>query len=202
MQVLTDNDPGSALLTWEGDPAGLTPFLEQFADAVFLKVAKQFYATAAGTIKGLFEKEDVTFLIDSSSELNLITCHIWEQANISINEDASRWSLHGINGCPVPLLSCACDAPVQIQGKNFNHHFFVSTHEHGQYDGILSQPWLHWYSANINYNRNNSTYLQAFTSGNKTGGFISIPIALIEDPHNTDHLLLTSEASTTPSSDF
>lgn len=191
----SDEDPGCAILTWDGDPSELPAFVERYADAVSLRSPTKFYAKATGIVKGTFGGEEVTFLIDSGSELNLITRRIWEQTKVSIDEDGSRWSLKGLGGAPIPLIGCARDAPVQIEGKNFDHHFFVSTQEHGRYDGILGQPWLHWFSADLRYDRLGPTYLQAFPSGDKAGAFISVGITSINDPRNADKLLLTGEAT-------
>lgn len=190
----SDDDPGCAILTWDGDPAKLSNFLERYADAVSLRSPSKFYAKATGVVKGIFGSEEVTFLIDSGSELNLITRRVWEQTTVPIDKDGSRWSLRGLGGAPIPLIGCARDAPIQIEGKNFDHHFFVSSQEHGRYDGILGQPWLHWFSADIRYDRLGPTYLQAFPSGDKAGAFISVAITSIADPRNADKLLLTGEA--------
>lgn len=70
---------------------------------------------------------------------------------------------------------------------------------HGRYDGILGQPWLHWFSADLRYDRLGPTFLQAFPSGDKAGAFISVAITSISDPRNTDKLLLTGEAVCVPS---
>lgn len=194
VSALSDDDPGCAILTWDGDPADLPRFLERYTNAVSLRSPSKFYAKATGMVKGIFGGEEVTFLIDSGSELNLITRRVWEQTKVPIDEDGSRWSLKGLGGAPIPLIGCARDAPIQIEGKNFDHHFFVSTQEHGRYDGILGQPWLHWFSADIRYDRLGPTYLQAFPSGDKAGAFISVAITSIADPRNTDKLLLTGDA--------
>ena len=92
--------------------------------------------------------------------------------------------------------------PVQINGKNFDHHFFVSTMEHGRYDGILGELWLQWFSADIKHDRFSPTYLQAFPSGDKTGAFISVAITNYKDPRNADKLVLTAEATRNASSGF
>lgn len=196
------DDPGCAILTWDGDPAQLPGFLERYAHAVSARSPAKFYAKATGIVKGIFGNEEVTFLIDSGSELNLITRRVWEQTKVPIDKDGSRWSLRGLGGNPIPLIGCARDAPVQIDGKNFDHHFFVSSQEHGRYDGILGQPWLHWFSADLRYDRFGPTFLQAFSSGDKTGAFISVAITSIDDPRNASKLVLTNEVVDVPGSDF
>ncbi|EKM51436.1 uncharacterized protein PHACADRAFT_129400 [Phanerochaete carnosa HHB-10118-sp] len=193
IQILSPDEPGTAFLTY-GEGEDLRQILEKYASAVVVG-ARRHFAMTVGLVKGVFGGEKVTFLVDSGSELNLITRRVWEQTETPLDEDGRRWSLQGIGGESVALLGCARDAPVQISGKNFDHNFFVSTREHGAYDGILGQPWLSWFSADVSYNRAGPTYLRAYPSGDKTGAFISIEICQTNHPRNTDRLILTTTSS-------
>lgn len=47
LELLDDREPGAALLTWDGDPSGLSAFIKYFTDAVSLKSIKKFYAKTA-----------------------------------------------------------------------------------------------------------------------------------------------------------
>ena len=69
----SEDVPGCAILNWEGDPSALPAFLERYADAVSLKSPVKCFARTTGIVKGIFGGEEVTFLVDSGSELNLIT---------------------------------------------------------------------------------------------------------------------------------
>ena len=191
--TMAPDEPGAALLTYNQETEDLHDILQRYASAVAIG-AKKHFAMTCGLVKGVFGSEKVTFLVDSGSELNLITRRVWEQTDVAIDEDGQRWSLRGIGGESVSLLGCARDAPVQIAGKNFDHSFFVSTREHGAYDGILGQPWLTWFSTDVSYNRAGPTYLRAYPSGDKTGAFISVEICETNHPRNTDRLVLTSSA--------
>lgn len=189
-----ENAPSlTAFLTYDGQEAQLRSIMDRYSHAVAIG-ARKHYAMAAGLVQGIFGGEKVVFLVDSGSELNLMTRRVWEQTDVRIDEDGKRWSLRGIGGETVPLLGCCIDAPVQLGGKNFDHHFFVSNREHGNYDGILGQPWLNWFSADISYNRGGVTHLRAYVGGDKTASFSSIEIARANNPRNADRLALTSEA--------
>lgn len=187
------DEPGVALLTFDENRESLHALMERYAGAVALG-ARKYFAMQSELVQGVFGNEKVTFLIDSASELNIISRRVWEQTKVPVDTDSSRWTLRGIGGEPVALIGCCRDAPIQLGGKNFDHHFFVSTREHGPYDGILGQPWLSWYSCDIQYNRAALTYLRAYASGDKTGPFISLEICKAKNPRNTDRLVLTGGA--------
>ncbi|KZT05683.1 uncharacterized protein LAESUDRAFT_714693 [Laetiporus sulphureus 93-53] len=127
--------------------------------------SKCFYDIASGVVHEKFSYEDITFLVDSSSELNLVMSWVYEQAGIEIDSDGARWSLKGISEDSVPLLRCCRDTPVKIGGWQFHHHFFVDTWEFSNHDGILDQPWLQWYSTQIDYTRGVSADLLTYPSG-------------------------------------
>lgn len=135
------DEPGVALLTFDENQESLHALMERYAGAVTLGMRK-YFAMQSGLVQGVFGNEKVMFLIDSGSELNIISRRIWEQTKVPVDTDSSHWTLRGIEGKPVLLIGCCRDAPIQLGGKNFDHHFFVSTREHGPYDGILGQPWL------------------------------------------------------------
>ncbi|KAJ8454791.1 hypothetical protein ONZ51_g12825 [Trametes cubensis] len=169
IRVLPANEPGAASVTF-ATGEDLEDLVIRYADAVVLGNARLF-AMASGMVQGVFGDQKVKFLVDSGSELNLISRATWEKAKMSVDRDGSRWSLRGLGGENVPLIGCCRDAPVQLGGKNFDHHFFVSEVERPQYDGILGQPWLAWYSASIQYTRGGPVFLVAYPSGSREGAF-------------------------------
>ncbi|TFY52589.1 hypothetical protein EVJ58_g9929 [Rhodofomes roseus] len=114
---------------------------------------RRFMAMACGLVQGKFGTELVTYLIDSGSELNLIAQRVYEQAGVELDGDGSRWTLRGIHGAPVSLVGCCRDAPVEVNGARFDHHFFVHPGELGRHDGILGQPWLQWFSSRLEWRR-------------------------------------------------
>ncbi|KAF9799041.1 hypothetical protein IEO21_10629 [Rhodonia placenta] len=114
-----NEDPGSAMLAYT-TAEELYGLLERYAGAVAIG-SKRFYAMACGFLHGKFGTEQVTFLVDSGSELNLITRRIWEQAGVDMDEDGSLWSLRGINGDSVPLLGDKSGEKVKLKILGTSH---------------------------------------------------------------------------------
>ncbi|OSX64611.1 hypothetical protein POSPLADRAFT_1053421 [Postia placenta MAD-698-R-SB12] len=106
--------------------------LERYAGAVAVG-SRRYYAMACGVLEGKFGSEQVTFLINSGSELNLITRRVWEQSGVDMDSDGSRWSLKGINGDPVPLLGDRADEPIKLK-------ILGSTHQRNSDKLIMEDP--------------------------------------------------------------
>ncbi|KZT07976.1 uncharacterized protein LAESUDRAFT_698039 [Laetiporus sulphureus 93-53] len=165
--------------------------LDRYASAIVVE-PKRYFAMACGTVQGKFGTEDCTFLVDSGSELNLITQRVYDRAGVELDSDGSRWSLKGISGEPVRLLGCCRDVSVEIGGERFNHHFFVGLQEYGSHDGILGQPWLQWFSAHIEYQRGGSVKLVAYPFGDSTRKPVKAQVVGISHQRNTDRLVMAS----------
>ena len=94
---------------------------------------------------------DLLALIDTGSEINLISKDAAEQLNLPMNLEGSEWSLQGINSGPEPLYGCCHEVPIKVGGKNFVHHFFVKNGTFNDHDILLGQPWLGDYKTTIIY---------------------------------------------------
>ncbi|EMD37676.1 hypothetical protein CERSUDRAFT_73522 [Gelatoporia subvermispora B] len=188
--------PGAALLTYD-TTEDLGAILQRYTAAVSLR-SKHFFAMATGFVEARFGGEHVIFLIDTGSELNLISRRVWEQTDVPIDKDGARWSLRGISGEPVKLLGCCREAPLEIDRSRFDHHFFVSTQETGVHDGILGQPWFHWFSCRVDYDRFGTMEVEAWPTGVKTDKSIKLRAAGIDPARNADRLVLAA-ASEWPS---
>jgi len=81
-------------------------------------------------------------MIDTGSELNLMSQDFYVKTNLAVNLDGTRWSLKGINGRPVPLGGCIRNTEIKISGRRFDHHIFISREGTGKQEIILGQPWL------------------------------------------------------------
>lgn len=91
--------------------------LIRYASAVKIHLTPQpLFAMVTGRFKGKFAGIDAVFMIDTGSELNLIAQEFYDRMNLAIDLDGTRWSLKGINGRPVPLGGCVCDAEIKISG--------------------------------------------------------------------------------------
>jgi hypothetical protein len=137
-----------------------------YASVVKIHLTPQpLFAMVTGRFRGKFAGLDVVFMIDTGSELNLMSQDFYDKTNLAIDLDGTRWSLKGINGRPVPLGGCVCDAEIKISGRRFDHHVFVSREGTGKQEIILGQPWLQWYSASIQYTRKGSMNMRIWQDG-------------------------------------
>lgn len=184
--------PGMALQMTFDRSEDLGHLLERYADVIVVQRTRLF-AMASGLVEVVFGNRRATFLVDTGSELNLVSRSLWEATSVPVDKDGSRWSLKGLGGEDVPLLGCCLNAPVQLGGKNFDHHFFVCSSDKGRHDGILGQPWFEWFSASIEYSRGGSVTLQVFASGDREGAHVKVPIVRAEDPRNSEKLVMTSQ---------
>ena len=165
----------------------------RYASAVKIHPTPQpLFAMVTGRFKGKFAGLDVIFMIDTGSELNLMAKEFYDRTNLAIDLDGTQWSLKGINGRPVPLGGCICDAEIKISGRRFDHHVFVSREGTGKQEIILGQPWLQWYSASIQYTRQGAMNMRIWQNGDgdkfdccNQGPSILIPLCTPGAPRNT-----------------
>lgn len=170
----------------------------RYASAVKIHPTPQpLFAMVTGRFRGKFAGFDVIFMIDTGSELNLMSLEFYEKTSLAIDLDGTRWSLKGINGRPVPLGGCVRDAEIKISGRRFDHHVFVSREGTGKQEIILGQPWLQWYSACIQYTRSGSMSMRIWQDGDgdkpegmRQGPSIVVPLCTPGAPRNTATLNL------------
>jgi Aspartyl protease len=175
--------------------------LQRYTSAVSLQAAPLF-AMATGRFEGSMADKTVTFMVDTGSELNLMSAEFYRRTALPLDNDGARWSLKGINGPAVPLLGCVRDSPVSIGGHAFNHHFFVSSEGAGKQEIILGQPWMLWYAADISYSRSEGVQLHLWANGerhcasrnHRIPPTLSIQLCPIDSPRNADRLVLQARA--------
>ena len=175
--------------------------LRRYTSAISLQAAPLF-AMATGRFEGSMAGNNVTFMVDTGSELNLMSAEFYQRTSLPLDNDGARWSLKGINGPAVPLLGCVRDSPVSIGGHAFNHHFFVSSEGAGKQEIILGQPWMLWYAADISYSRSEGVQLHLWESGERRCAnrnhrippTLSIQLCPTDSPRNADRLVLQGRA--------
>ncbi|RDX46646.1 hypothetical protein OH76DRAFT_1528166 [Lentinus brumalis] len=170
----------------------LDDLLDRYAASIALADSRQF-AMVSGVIQVVFAGRKADFLVDSGSELNLASQRLYNPKTMKLDEDGSRWTLRGIGGDPIALLGCALDVPVQLGGRNFDHHFFISSSHYGSHDGILGQPWLSFFAARFEYSRDGATTLRVHPSGTTEGLSVAVQMCPPRHPRNADRLVLTSK---------
>ncbi|KAF8055958.1 hypothetical protein FPV67DRAFT_1678906 [Lyophyllum atratum] len=175
--------------------------LERYAHAVKIHYEPvPLFAMVTGRFNGKFGGVDVSFMIDTGSELNLVSRDVYTSTGLPIDLDGTRWSLKGINGNPVPLGGCVRDVPILLNGTRFDHHFFCSSDALGcgKASVILGQPWLQWYEAGINYTRRGLMWMKIWKDGRFKGRKPDLVIALCNPgaPRNASSLTPDNPHST------
>ena len=139
-----DKDPftnSELLLSYNEDMENMNDILLRYSSAVKIHT-NPLFAMTTGQFEGKLAERHIVFMVDTGSELNLISDKLYRQTNLALDVDGARWSLKGINGGAVPLVGCCRDVPLICSGHHFDHHFFISKEGTGKQDVILGQPWL------------------------------------------------------------
>ncbi|KAF9800345.1 hypothetical protein IEO21_10382 [Rhodonia placenta] len=167
----------------------------RYANSVSVRPMRLF-AMTTGRFEAKIADTNLSAMIDTGSELNLISATAFEHLNIPLDIDGARWSLRGISGEPVSLQGCARDVPIEIGGHRFGHHFFVTQAggSIGKQDIILGQPWLQWYAAMIRYSRAGPMTLTIYPKGDEGDGpAVSLKLVAPHHDRNVDRLVQSYE---------
>ena len=70
-------------------------------------------------------EQDYMMLVNSGSELNIMTLHQAQELALPIDDSGSAWTLKGISGHTMGLEGICWNVPVKIGGIEFSHNFFV-----------------------------------------------------------------------------
>ncbi|KAF9021315.1 hypothetical protein BDZ89DRAFT_1138066 [Hymenopellis radicata] len=150
-------------------------------------IDKPFFAMVTGIVNVKINGVSYRAMIDTGSELNITGQRIANKSGLALDFAGANWSLKGIHGDAERLLGCCLDAPLVIGSHDFTHHLFVSRMENigTSYDLILGQPFLHYYTARINYSRTGEVQLLLWKNGDQSyAPTLSVIIASPEDPRN------------------
>ena len=118
-----------------------------------------------GHFEGTLAGHYVLFMVNTGSELNLISSDLFHQTSLALDVDGAHWLLKGINGSAIPLVGCCCDVPIFCGEHCFNHHFFVNRESTEKQDIILDQSWLQWDSAMLAYSRTGTVEMCLWKDG-------------------------------------
>lgn len=182
------------LLLDEKDSVALEAFQSRYADVVKPHPPLGLLlAMTTGKFLGRINGINITCMVDTGSELNLMPHALYTHLNLPLDHDGKRWMLKGINGNIFNLLGCVCDAPLEVGGYEFSHHFLINC-GNGKNENILGQLWLQWYSASIYYTRNRRMHLALWLEGDHDHDkhpkpSVTIPLCAPDSPCNQDKVL-------------
>ncbi|THV01501.1 hypothetical protein K435DRAFT_655246 [Dendrothele bispora CBS 962.96] len=191
-------DPVFPLNVGVGNFEELPSFLVKYSNAVVTNPDK-FYAMVTGKMEVTINGVSLTAMIDSGSELNLISRDVPDKVGLPIDFEGMKWTLRGVNGGPERLKGVVTDVPMMIGKHEFPHHHFVANAPLESQDIILGQPFLTWYAARMEYTRQGKAKIYLWKDGDK-----SIPPTLsivITDPANKRNTTVIDRSSCATSFD-
>src|SRR5258705_1092896 len=119
-------------------------------------------------------EHEYKMLIDSGSELNIMTLSQAQELALPIDDSGNSWTLKGISGHTMGLEGICWNVPVQISRIEFSHNFFVMRSNLGNKDMVLGQLWLFSHSTRINYVHDMVVTLQLLENGDHKGQSVLI----------------------------
>jgi hypothetical protein len=133
------------------------------------------------TING---SKPIEMLLDSGSELNIITQELQEGLGLPMDPSGANWTLRGVSGHPVHLVGVCRNVPVDVGGMGFHHHFFVTQDKIGEKGMIGGQPWLFNHAARIDYIVGKGLQLQVWKDGDRENPSVRVSIPIIQSQRN------------------
>ena len=133
------------------------------------------------TING---SKPIEMLLDSRSELNIITQELQEGLGLPMDPSGANWTLCGVSGHPVHLVRVCRNVPVDVGGMGPNHHFFVTQDKIGEKGMIGGQPWLFNHAARIDYIIGKGLQLQVWKDSDRENPSVRVSILIIQSQRN------------------
>ena len=144
----------------------------------------KYWVMVTTCLNGKVHEKEYTMLLDSGSELNIMTLSQVNKLALPIDESGLSWTLRRISGHVMNLEGVCWDVPVKIGGLTFTHNFFISCEGLGNKDMVLGQPWLFSQSARIKYLHELGMKIQPWEQGQRDGRSILINLPLVNAPRN------------------
>jgi len=144
----------------------------------------EYQAMVTARLSGKIGEIGYTMLVDSGSELNIMTLQQAQDLALPIDDSRNSWTLKSISGHTMGLEGICWSVPVKIRGIEFSHNFFITCSDLGNKDMVLGQPWLFSHSTRIDYIHDMGVILQLWEKGDQKGHLVLINLPLVKAPHN------------------
>ncbi|KAF9505242.1 hypothetical protein BS47DRAFT_1368226 [Hydnum rufescens UP504] len=137
------------------------------------------------------EKEHIRAMIDTGSELNLMSHNLQEELRLPLDPAGAAWGIKGASAH-------------WNRGLRFDHIFFVKNGRIGSdYDLLLGQPWLKAAAAEIHYGEvglPDSMSLRLYEQGNTQGGSLIVNLNVDQKREATAlaHFIMQTNEGATP----
>src|SRR5258708_6054415 len=96
----------------------------------------EYCAMVTARLNGRIGDQDYMMLVDSGSELNIMTLQQAQELALPIDDSGNSWTLKGISGHTMGLEGICWNVPVKIGGIEFSHNFFVMRSDLGNKDMV------------------------------------------------------------------
>jgi hypothetical protein len=144
---------------------------------------QQFVAMASGKVVSHINNYVVEMLLDTGSELNLMSTDIQRELNLPM--DTSKYRKFQVTGSPIELLGTYRETPTSIRGVRFDHNFFVTSGcSIGEWKVVLGQPFMNYHTMKIEYTPGEGIVAQAWVAGKREGPSIKVVVARVSDDKN------------------
>src|SRR5258708_5348251 len=144
----------------------------------------KYQAMVMARLSGKIGEIGYTMLVDSGSELNIMTLQQAQDLALPIDDSRNSWTLKSISGHTMGLEGICWSVPVKIGGIEFSHNFFITHSDLGNKDMVLGQPWLFSHSTRIDYVHDMGVTLQLWEKGDWKGRSVLINLPLVKAPRN------------------
>src|SRR5258708_4169228 len=161
-----DEDPVESDLRTQEDSVNLleaSSYEQQFTNLIpEVNIAQphEYCAMVTAHLNGKIGNIEYLMLVDSGSELNIMTLRQAQDLALPINDSGNSSTLKGISGHTMSLEGICWSVPIKIRGIEFPHNFFITRSDLGNKDMILGQQWLFSHSTRIDYVHNIAVTLQ------------------------------------------
>ena len=158
------------------------------ADLDSIRRPPSYLAMVTAKIQGSILRRPCTMLIDTGSELNIMTSDHASVMELPMDPAGAAWTLRGVSGHQIALEGLCRDVPISIGGVEVNHNFFITRDKLNGKDVILGQPWLFGHSTRIDYVHDVGMIIQIWNEGDRdNGASVKVKLPIITAPRNVSH---------------
>ena len=138
------------------------------------------YAMGTGRLEARVGRvEGVPGMVDSGSELNLMSRGLLNRLGLPYDVAGSAWGIRGVNGNTETLFGICRRVPIKIGGVRFDHVFFIKKDNLGSdCDMLMGQPWLQSVAAELLYGGDlpDPVQMRLYENGDKSASPIVVKL--------------------------
>lgn len=174
-------------------PPVLTIPIEPANDTVVkmntLKVSEGPYSISSGLLPLTVHGESTRALVDTGSDVNLISRQLAEKLNLPVDPAGTHWVVQGISG-EQRLGGCCHKVQLEIGGLKYHAPFFVGPDKIADtYGLVIGTPWLFKHKGRLEYGEKDGRPIINFQAFAGKGGQSIIQDLEMASEHTSYRLL-------------